>query len=122
MARPTSPKPNYCHHKKSGRAVTVLDGKFIYLGEYGTQASRDRYDAPSASGLPEAAGQRPRATRRRRRLTVTSLIHAFWQHAKTYYVHPDGTPTVNRRTFVRRCGRCGASTGPPPRLSLGRWR
>ena len=43
MPRPKSLKPKLCHHKATGRAF-VIDGKFIYLGDYGTQAIRDAYD------------------------------------------------------------------------------
>ena len=36
--------PGYLHHKRSGQAIVVLQGKTIYLGKYKSQASRDEYD------------------------------------------------------------------------------
>ena len=41
---PTKRKPSYLLHKPTGQARVRIDGKDIYLGEYGTPESRDRYD------------------------------------------------------------------------------
>src|SRR5689334_15776651 len=93
MARPKNSKPSYCHHKASGRAFVVIDGKFVYLGDYGTPASRDAYDrvvgewiargrtSPQPATSPAGAG-----------FTVTQLVDGFWTHAATHYVDPDGKP------------------------------
>ena len=35
--------PSYRHHKASGQAVVALDGRDVYLGPYGTDQSRERY-------------------------------------------------------------------------------
>ena len=41
MARPkTKTPPAYCHAKDTGRAFVTLNGKRIYLGDYGTDESR----------------------------------------------------------------------------------
>ncbi len=37
--------PKYCHHKPTGQGFVKLNGRFIYLGEYDTPDSRQRYDA-----------------------------------------------------------------------------
>src|SRR3954453_3949476 len=101
MPRPKSLKPSYCHHKSSGRAFVTLDGNRVYLGPYGSQESRDRYDRaigewiargrttppPSAAAEPAADGQPPTG------LTVFELIDRYWTHATAYYVGPDGNPT-----------------------------
>src|SRR5687767_4300314 len=93
MARPKSLKPSYCRHKTTGRAFVVLAGKFVYLGDHGTQASRDAYDrvigewiargrrptAPNAPGSTEVASAVT---------TVSHVIAAFWAHARTAYPHP----------------------------------
>jgi hypothetical protein len=36
--------PQYCRHKTSGRAFVRVEGKMLYLGQYGFQASRREYD------------------------------------------------------------------------------
>ncbi len=50
MPRPASLKPSYCLDRSSGRAFVTLNGKRVYLGAHGTQASRDAYDRVIASG------------------------------------------------------------------------
>jgi hypothetical protein len=37
--------PSYCHHKSRDLALVRIDGQFHYLGKYGSQASRQEYDA-----------------------------------------------------------------------------
>ena len=41
MPRPRKLKPDYCRDKSSGRAFVTLNGHRRYLGDHGTQASRD---------------------------------------------------------------------------------
>jgi hypothetical protein len=36
--------PSYRLHRASGQAVVTLNGRDVYLGLHGTQASRDAYD------------------------------------------------------------------------------
>lgn len=96
MSRPRSLQPAYCRHKSSNRAFVTLDGRRVYLGTHGTQESRDAYAKaigewivrgrrilePSPTSPPSAAS-----------VTITVMIHAFREHAKTYYVNGDGTPS-----------------------------
>ncbi len=37
-------QPKYTLHKATGQARVRIDGKSIYLGEYGSEESRRRYD------------------------------------------------------------------------------
>jgi integrase len=104
MPRPKSLKPAHCHHKASGRAFVTLDGRRIYLGAHGSQASRDGYDTAIASWISRgrrpavngtaADGHAPPSSP-----TVTMIVQAFWSHAKTYYVHPDGAATSEQTTL-----------------------
>lgn len=55
MPKLKSSVPKYGHHKPSGKAVVRIGGKTIYLGTYGTQKSRDRYDAVVAEWLAKSA-------------------------------------------------------------------
>jgi integrase len=44
MIRARKQLPKYCCHKPSGRAYVRIDGKMLYLGKHGSQASRREYD------------------------------------------------------------------------------
>jgi hypothetical protein len=51
--------PTYRKHKGSGQAVVTLNGRDIYLGKYGTKASRDEYNRSIGEWLakrPAVAG------------------------------------------------------------------
>ncbi|MFN5976685.1 MAG: hypothetical protein ACK48U_19740, partial [Planctomyces sp.] len=43
--------PKYCLHKGTGQAFVKLNGQTFYLGEYGTPASRERYESMVARHL-----------------------------------------------------------------------
>jgi hypothetical protein len=57
MPRLIHQNPKYRKHKASNLAVVTLGGTDIYLGPYGTKASRDEYDRVVGKWL--AAGRRP---------------------------------------------------------------
>ena len=40
---PRKPVPSYRLHKASGQARTIINGRHIYLGKYGSPESRQRY-------------------------------------------------------------------------------
>jgi len=84
MPRRTKSVPTYRKHKKSGQAVVTLDGTDIYLGAYGTHASRAEYDRLIAKYL--AAGRRLILPEQER--MVADIVLAFWTHAKAYYRKP----------------------------------
>lgn len=95
MPRPrgSTKTPSYCLHKPSGRAYVNVGGRVVYLGRYGSAESRAAYDrvigewlvagraapapAPTTAAPPPPSG-----------LTVSVLIAAFWEHAKTCYPAP----------------------------------
>lgn len=59
MQRPQSlqrPIPKLRLHKASGNAAVMLDGKYLYLGKYGSPESQERYDRVIADWL--AKGRR----------------------------------------------------------------
>ena len=79
-------------HKARGLAVVTLNGKDIYLGPYGTSASKAEYDRVISEWI--ANGRRLLEPRDDLKpdLTITELIAAYWRHAQSYYVK-DGSPT-----------------------------
>ncbi len=84
--------PAYRHHKARGLAVVTLNGKNIYLGPYGTSASKAEYDRVISEWI--ANGRRLLEPRDDLKpdLAITELIAAYWRHAQSYYVK-DGRPT-----------------------------
>lgn len=89
MPRPKSLKPCYCHAKDSGRAYVKLDGRKVYLGAYGSQASRDEYDRVIGEWIAGGRGKTT-APAAPTGVTVSVVVAAFWAHAQTY-----ATPAVS---------------------------
>ena len=85
--------PSYRLHKASGQARVNVNGKRVYRGAYGTPESRENYARVIAE---MSAGQEtaPRLTPSSnvKDLSISELILAYWQFAKSYY-SKDGQPT-----------------------------
>lgn len=79
--------PKYSLHKGSGQARVRLNGKDIYLGVYGSKASREEY----ARILSKWLGSQDDSTSLTS-LSVEQLALAFLDHAKARYVK-DGEST-----------------------------
>ena len=76
-------EPGYCLHKSSGRAYVNLGGRTFYLGEYGSDESRERYAALKAEWLVNRNAAKfsgdvggP---------TMASVALAYLDHAEAYY-------------------------------------
>jgi len=90
--------PKYRLHKVSGQAIVTLDSQDHYLGEHGSHESKAKYDRMIAEWL--ANGRRnanPQADKPT--LTINGIIAPYWEHAKSYYRKPDGTPTMEIETL-----------------------
>jgi hypothetical protein len=81
MPRLVNQNPSYRMHKASGQAIVTLNGEDVYLGPYGTAASRREYDPVIGEWLARGR-ERPRAETQRR---VADVIKAYWDHAQGYY-------------------------------------
>jgi integrase len=95
MSRPRR-TPSYRRHKQSGQAVVTLTDpsgarRDVYLGAYGTAASRQEYIRVLAEW--EAAGRHLPPLTTAANLSLAELINRYWRHVEEYYRHPDGTPT-----------------------------
>ncbi len=76
--------PSYRLHRPTGQAVFQIDVQDCYLGKYGTDSSREKYDRIISERL--ANGRRlsePMQTQRD--LTTVELIVAYWKFAEGYY-------------------------------------
>ena len=78
----------YRRHKPSGQAVVTLSGRDIYLGRWGSKASRIEYGRLIGEWL--ASGRcLPNGDPG---VSVAELALAYWRYAKDYY-RKDGQPT-----------------------------
>ncbi len=87
--------PSYRKHKRSGQAIVTLSGKDVYLGPYGTKASRMEYDRVIVEWL---ANGRCLPKTNPATNTVADLIAAYWKRSKDYYVK-NGEPTDEVRSL-----------------------
>lgn len=102
MPRPRKLQPDYCHQKTTGRAFVRVGGRQVWLGQYGTQASKDKYLAVVAEwvarGRPAADTETPTQklddgkSRNLRDLntplsgpTLTLVIEPYWNFGQGYY-------------------------------------
>jgi len=76
--------PSYRLHKASGQAVVDLDGRSIYLGKYGSKASREEYERRIAEYL--ANGRKLAPTRSQTGISCQELAVHFLEWAEGYYV------------------------------------
>jgi len=87
--------PKYRKHRASRQAVVTIDGRDIYLGPWNTKASRAEYDRIISEWLANGRRAAPAGND----TTVGEVVERFWTFAKTYYVHPDGTPTGEAESY-----------------------
>ena len=73
-------QPKYALHKATGQARVRINGKSIYLGEYGSEESRRRYDEIVTEYMKGTLNVSYH------KLTIAQLGIAYVKHAKSYYV------------------------------------
>jgi integrase len=89
---------SYRRHKPTGQAAVTIDGRDVYLGKWGTPASRREYERlvgewlAGGRCLPEAG----------RGVTIAELARAYRDFAKVYYPKPGSQFRVRRALRVLR--------------------
>lgn len=79
--------PKLARLKASGQAIVTLEGRVRYVGTYGTEAARLKYDriiterVSNVCRLPTDPAQ----------ITIAELAAAIHQYARNYYMLPDRT-------------------------------
>ena len=112
MSTHTLRTPSYRIHKPSGQAVVTLDGRDIYLGRHGSQASRTEFDRLLAEWLSNGRRLPTPIVDATSDLTVNELLIAYLSHVDSYYVK-NGKPTkepANIRLAIRPLRRLYGST------------
>ncbi len=89
--------PKYRLHKGSGQALVQINAQRIYLGKYGSDESKEKFQRLVAEWLVSVREQanddkRQPAELRRYQLTVNETLLCYWKFAQSYYVK-DGRPT-----------------------------
>ena len=90
--------PSYLLHKSTGQAYVKLCGKFVYLGKYGTEESRRKYEQVIGEYLSNGR-QIPGTVQTGSSLTVGQLYASYLQHCREYYQR-DGEPTGEYTSHV----------------------
>jgi len=116
MPRLTHINPAYRRHRASGQAVVSIAGRDHYLGPWKSKASMAEYDRVIGEWL--ANGRRPSVSEISD-ITVGEIIDRFWQHAKSYYRHPDGTPTSEVTNLKSPLGILNRLYGATPATAFG---
>jgi integrase len=80
-------------------AVCTVDHRDIYLGRYGTEESKARYDQLLAEWLSNNRRLPARPGKLEDGLSVTELCDKYWQHVETYYRRPDGSPSGEQNSM-----------------------
>jgi len=80
--------PKLRHHKATGQAYVVLNGRYIFFGPYGDPEVTEQYHRTIAEWV--ASGRQIHA--KPEHITVGEVCAAFWTHAQTYYTK-DGALT-----------------------------
>ena len=121
MGRPRNPVPKYLHHKPSGQARIRVAGKDVYLGDYGSEASKKEYAricAELESKVPAAVVGNTKS-KIPKTATVVDVVGAFWEHAAQHYLDADGQPTSELRWFKESLADIVKLYGHVPAIEFG---
>lgn len=112
--KPGRRTPKLCHHKATGRAYVILNGRFVYCGRWGTAEANATYDVTIirwlANGrrlegehaiVPDAAPPEP--IHGPEGALVKHLVRDFLRHATDYYRRPDGGKSSSIANFKSAC-------------------
>lgn len=91
MPQLTNSPPKYRKHAASGQAIVTLNGHDLYLGPYGSRASKTEYDRLIAEWLSSGRQYRPPGCGE---VTVVVLMSRYVDYAEAYYKGADGKPST----------------------------
>ena len=89
---PSKSVPALRKHKASGKAIVTLNGRDHYLGLFGSDASKQKYDQLIGEWLANGR-QMPKRVESHEQITTVAVLSArYWKYAQGYYVK-NGKPT-----------------------------
>jgi hypothetical protein len=95
--------PSYRLHKASGQARTIVNGRHVYLGKFGSPESRQQYARILAEAALPASVPTAQVASDTQRLLVSELLVAYLKFAESYYSN-EGQPTKEFRGMVDAVG------------------
>ncbi len=95
--------PSYRLHKASGQARTIVNGRHVYLGKFGSPESRQQYARILAEAALPASVPTAQVASDAQRLLVSELLVAYLKFAEAYYSN-EGQPTKEFRGMVDAVG------------------
>ena len=110
--------PSYRHHKASGQAVVWIDGKDVYLGEYGSEESHERYRRILAERSEVRSAVRIIEPTSQSEITIRELTIAYKKHADQWY-RKNGKPTTEAATVQIVLKRLNSIYGSTPASEFG---
>ena len=110
--------PKLRHHKARNQAAVVLeDGRYRYLGPWGSEEAQRNYDRLIQEWLTN--GRRaPDAQPQAVHITITELVVRYFEFASTYYVK-NGKPTKERANIRLALRGLRRLYGPEPAAAFG---
>lgn len=89
--------PKYRRHRPTGQPLSPSMGGISTSGPTGVPPARPNTTDASRNGSPPLGNRRSTP----KLITVGEIALAFIKHAKTYYRHPDGSPTGEVDRIIR---------------------
>ena len=86
MPKLTHRLPKYRLHKASGQAVVTLNGSDHYLGNHGSEASKNAYHRKVSEWLSSQKLGAIQPARGQTDFTIDEIFVRYWAHVKAYYV------------------------------------
>jgi len=77
--------PSYRLHKSTGQAIVVIKRKFYYLGKFGTEESRRKYEKIIGEYLANGRKAPSEPTPAFRGLTVRAMLAGYLEYCRDYY-------------------------------------
>jgi integrase len=115
MPRLTKKLPRLCKHSDGHHAIVRLNDRVVYLGRYGTKASKQAYDRVTGEWL--ASGRRIADTTDD--IAIVEMLAQFVTFAKAHYRRPDGTATSEFRNIADAVGPLTRMYGDTAAASFG---
>jgi integrase len=84
--------PRYRHYKRTNQAAVTIHGKDIYLGEYDSEESHERYRRTLTELWSSTGDLKSKVRKSDDRVTISYLAVEYAKHAKSYY-QKNGKPT-----------------------------
>ena len=95
--------PAYRLHKASGQARTILNGRHVYLGKFGSPESRQQYARILAEAALPAGPPTTSDKQDSKGPLISEVLVAYLSFAETYYSN-EGQPTKEFRGMVDAVG------------------